>query len=550
MISLIDTLSISLLLVAGLFVLGRTSAEVGRRVSDAASATVHWTGTLLAAYSGLAVAGALSIWGLGAAGATVGAVPSATGSLVANALVAALVALVGVAAVHRGLAPLPSSLGAGFTTRPRQWRARLVVDGAAVFALALVVQAYRFALVPGEVWLVVAGFIGVVFGRALVLSYWRHLAPVVSRLPTDGERARLEAAFERFGGTCPPVEVTVRERIASPVFVSGHGPFRRLVVRESWLEGVTDDDLAVALSQTDAANRRWYIPHLILYSSVVWSFYLVSLYGVSGVVGLRAGPRPIAERAATLGVLALLTLVLVLAARQAKRITYAADAETADEFGPEAVVATYERSGSDLVSFRNGEPGQDRRSDAPGSGHTGRLSGMKYRMRPAPSMAHRLEHLRQSHDVGEAEPRVGDSSADGTTDSPADVDGDRTEAREETTPSRSEEVGEAGPSRWWVAVATPLVVIAGMFAASAIADGLHAAGVFATSPRESYIDALVPAFLLTSLVAPFGVYRERARAGAVGWRPSRVYYLTAVPLLNVFVAAVYVVRRRTAGTSS
>jgi len=479
------------LLIAGLFVGGHLSVIVPRLLGmrESRGLAVAKYGRLL--FSGLALSGTeriyrkLEVGNLLSAALPTG-MPQDAATAVVAATFATVTAVLGIYAANRGYGALARD--SETPVRPVDDRARrrfYVATTGVLFLFALVVETITRDVVP-------VPDVGIVLAATILVAVWGMLVfplavgridGIEARPPTDAERARIERCYERFERS--PGRIAVADELSMGVLVAGRGAFHSVRVGESFLETVPDSDLAVALSLADEKNRLRYFERLVVIGAG-----LLFAVGIAAWIGLRTQNVEVAATSLVPGAAVALVSLPFL-----RRTYERSEAFACDQFGIDAVRAGYERISDADVTLSAFE-----------SNPVGSLPFFR-RYHPDPPLAQRLARI---------ESRTGGPTA--------------------TT-----------RSYWWLAVASPFLVGMVSGALSLTAAVIVDVGLVSTKyaqPVTASAYALVYAYLLvTPIIAAVGVYVERRSATSEGWRPSKTYYSTAIPVVNLLVVIVYLVQR-------
>jgi len=453
--------------------------------------TIAKYGRLL--FSGLALSGTDQIYrvlveGVLATGRTSGS-SLAVLNVVVTAMLVTITAMSGIYAANRGYWTFARDSETPLRPVDNHARRRFyVVTAGLLFLFVLVADTITTRVVP-----VADGWIILVF--AVLLAIWVSLVQplafgridgVTARPPTDEERARIDQCYERFGRS--PGRIAVADELSMGVVVAGRGAFRSVRVSAPFLEAVSDEDLAVVLALADEKNRlRYFESFWTLFGAVVFAI------GLSVWASFQIQNVGVALYSFRLVAVIVVVVVLLLLRRAYER----AEAFACAQFGTDNVRATYRRlrDSDSSISIYESFP------------FFGSANTLFRHFHPDPPMDQRLDRL-DAHQASSA-----------ATDH----------------------------SYWWLAVASPFLVAVTNIVFNILLEAMVEVGLVSASqvqPIAASTEWLAYAFyFLTPILAAAGVYAERRSATSGGWRPSRAYYSAVIPIMNFFVAMVYLVQR-------
>lgn len=342
----------SITLVAGPYLFGR-----------AVGAWLGWRGRSREESVGpLRLARILTMIGLPVGGsivalATAGLVGSLWASMSVPAVYAILVAVtvgltvVGWGTFRRSLTPFVRDRRAGARTvsdslRRRRWLVMTVMPAITVLFLSSLLFEH-LSTVEAIVGFTVAG----VIQQWLTFPYSTPDSSsycYFDRDPTEAERDRIEACYDRFDRELPRVRVRTDMSVWPAAFVTGSGSLRTLTVSESLLDDVSDETLGVTLAMASEQGRHRF-PRRVLtlvYLPALMGFVFGLLLLLS-MLGLDTG----AARVEWLALAILSVVVIVWAGLWLRSDVFEADAFAAQAFGPEPVREAYRTMGEDLVIY-------------------------------------------------------------------------------------------------------------------------------------------------------------------------------------------------------
>lgn len=282
--------------------------------------------------------------------ATAVGLPSVT-ALVAHGLLMVVPSLASLYALLEGWRPYSRWVNPDFSRIPafrrRAWIANLV-------ALPVVFVGVHFLLrwesqLPGGVgWLLILG-LGVFFLRSYIRYPARPLTVSRIRDPTDEERDRIEAAYDRIGETPGNVIVFRHDVDEQPrsVRVAGRGALRTLWVRDAFLEDVPDDELAAVIAAAEGRLQR-------RFTLTLQTVAVPILFIFAGLVLMAGVVIDDPANAAQVGGAGLLAVVLgfgliPVVYRQTRRKVYRADEFACEAVGDEPVRSAFRQYETELA---------------------------------------------------------------------------------------------------------------------------------------------------------------------------------------------------------
>lgn len=211
-------------------------------------------------------------------------------------------------------------------------RSRVLVT-ATLFCIGLLFGLATLELVPyGTVWLVAGGL-------AVLFAYYYFSMQIDPRgwdgirEPTPDERQLIERCYDRFDQTPDQCVVFAVEERWRPLSVTNLPGIGRPVVwvEKSFLEDVTEDELTVLLAQADGTARKHASAYKTLYP------------GAFGVGAILVGWTLLEFQSLwyTAGVVVCLLVVAAAAYSRLETVTFAADDDASERFGPETVCSVY-----------------------------------------------------------------------------------------------------------------------------------------------------------------------------------------------------------------
>lgn len=304
-----------------------------------------------------------------------------------------------------------------------------------------------------------------------------------ARPPTDAERERVEACYRQLGRA--PGTVVVAEGAGERwgLLAAGRLAGPHLWLKESLLDGASDDALAAAIAIHDGRARRGFFTVL-----------LTSLIVVAVTVVLAAGRLlETADPWAAIPLLGVSLGATAVGGWLAGRISARAEAAARESVGANAVRRAYEELGTDLTIVDYGRLGSRplprwMNPETPTAWRVLRVPEMPVRRRAPPP--------------------------DGTH---------------------------------WPLVGAPVFGPVGLLLSEGLLRAAHRVGLLSSARLSELLDGLVssliPVLVLASTVALYGVYRQRQRAAPGEWVPHVAYYAVGIPILAVLVALVYLGER-------
>jgi Zn-dependent protease with chaperone function len=519
----------ALLLVGGAAALGRlVSMVVGRR-GTSPEAVESVVGRVFRGTVAAGVVAAFVIVLRTDPGDVVTAVASSPwGSVVANAVAISVLSVAARRAFAVGVRPALDRLGTYSPPAAVRLRGDAAFAGC-LFGPALLVAARVSGVLVFDPALLLPVF-AVAYGLYTLLTFPSRMEPVAGvavRDPTDAERERIEACYERFGRS--PGRVVVATDSNDPaVAVAGRGSARTVGVTAPLLERVDDEGLAVALAQADERGRGHMALWMASYTALLLVFLgavvvaVVSL--VDGAVGtaLRWGGFSLAALVATLPV-----------AWLSRRAVYRADEFVASQFDSDRVAAVYRDLGAAL-QYVTVDPDDEY---------------AEY-FNLDPHVATRIERLGRDSATPTADQGTV-STADPLGEATAtDPPGEATATERDAATENADETGSVDPAletRWQgtvrrTAVGFVLVVAVALFWNTSLVQG------FPPLVRQSILAVALVAWVLM----PVSIYLDsKVTRRVTGWPTTPgVYVVSAcIPLVNVLVGFWYLYARPSPDTA-
>lgn len=285
--------------------------------------------------------------GLAIADALVGSDAPGAAVVLAHATVMSATAVVATAAISRGLDPLRREfLPDDYTPDAQLMRRECAAFVGLVFGSLLVVVGHLSGVLAVHPILVVVVILFLWFSYIQVA----HPAPqtwlgtALVRAPTDPERRRLDSCYGRLKQTPPPHVLVYQTSMFVSVMAVGHRGSRSLWLREQFLERASEDDLAVAVAQAEATNRRY------LFERLRGGLFLVLT--TIAIVTYNNYVTPLVQEWFWI---ALLTGGLGIAVGwSSRRVVGKADESAAVQLSSDVVVSTYRQFGSEILLAARG----------------------------------------------------------------------------------------------------------------------------------------------------------------------------------------------------
>lgn len=191
----------------------------------------------------------------------------------------------------------------------------------------------------GWIWLAPAVAVAYLVYQALLRPIGPFSEGIEStRAPTSEERSRIEAGFERFEREPGVIVIFSGDDRGSLIDGASNFGLRTTWIAESALEEWDDEELAVALAQTDERARRRFTE--LQYVAVASS--LLTIWFVGHAI-VTKGSIPLAVPAGAVSF-----AITQLSYWAARRAVYESDEFAARELGRETVQWAYERAGGEM----------------------------------------------------------------------------------------------------------------------------------------------------------------------------------------------------------